>query len=475
MDRLVAFAVIAVFILGCEAKARTHHYTVSVDEGVGTLTVRAQLSGMVTSLRARSDEAGRYTQDMRDCKTGDPIRPGGRRVRLASEPDQCITYRFDLAAVPSPGRRLRLEFPGNRIVSPTTWLWLPRLGDDSEIQVRFELPPGVNVSVPWAPTSAGVENAYRFGPSPQSANAMSVFGDFTYREIDVPGATLRVTLMGTGRDIDPKKITRWLAAAAGDVALTYGRFPNPSPQVVVIPVGAGPSSWGRSAVPFGRVIRDGGEAIQFFVNPAKPLKDYLGDWTATHEFSHLMLPYVRSSQKWISEGFASYYQNVLLARSGVYSEQRAWQKLYEGFERARKEPPVTPNQAGGSGLWNSRMMIYWSGAAIALMADVELREQGKSLDSVLGELQACCLPSGRVWRGQELFHRLDSVGETKVFRSLYNDYADAPGMPDMQPLYDRLGIVVRRGRVRLNDRAPAASKRRAIMAENADFAAQRGR
>ena len=195
----------------------------------------------------------------------------------------------------------------------------------------------------------------------------------------MPGTTLRVTLLKRGGDINQEVLVEWLREAAINVTRVYGQFPNPSPQIIVVPV----TGFGSSAVPFGRVIRDGGEAVQFFVDPSRPLEDYLGDWTATHEFSHLMLPYVGNREKWISEGFASYYQNVLMARAGQYSETKAWQKLHDGFERARRERPASPSGASFRG---SRMMIYWSGAAVALLADIALRQRQEkaSLDTRFG-------------------------------------------------------------------------------------------
>ena len=58
-------------------------------------------------------------------------------------------------------------------------------------------------------------------------------------------------------------------------------------------------------VPFGRVIRDGGETIELFVNPDQPMSSFYEDWTATHELSHMLLPYVARRDAWLSEGFAS--------------------------------------------------------------------------------------------------------------------------------------------------------------------------
>jgi predicted metalloprotease with PDZ domain len=159
-----------------------------------------------------------------------------------------------------------------------------------------------------------------------------------------------------------------------------------------------------------------------------------------------MLPYVTPAHRWVSEGFAQYYQNVLLARSGTYEPLDAWQKLYDGLERGRQSrPELSPNEATARGLRNGRMKIYWSGAAIALMADVTLRERSggtMTLDDVMGRLQDCCLPSDRSWSGPELFDTLDTLAGTSVFMPLYRRYADTAGFPDTRPLFDRLGLAV---------------------------------
>ena len=213
-------------------------------------------------------------------------------------------------------------------------------------------------------------------------------------------------------------------------------------------------------MPFGYVIRDGGETVRFFVDPGSTLQEFLGDWTATHEFSHLLLPYVRSREKWISEGFASYYQNVLLARRGVYSEQEAWQRLHRSFRQAGEivDPP-TLRELDSRPFWEVRMLIYWGGAALALLADAELRsgEGGLSLDEVLGRLRACCLPSERAWDGRELFARLDDLSGRDVFLSLYARHMVERGMPDLEGLYADLGIAVDGSRVSLVDSAPGPS------------------
>ena len=112
------------------------------------------------------------------------------------------------------------------------------------------------------------------------------------------------------------------------------------------------------------------------------------------------------------------------------------------------------------------MLVYWSGAAIALLADAELRKltDGKeSLDTVLGRLQGCCLPSHREWGGRELFLKLDELSDHKVFVRLYEEHANSRGMPDLTELYRELGIKPMGDKVELSSRAPGAHIRRSIM------------
>ena len=159
-----------------------------------------------------------------------------------------------------------------------------------------------------------------------------------------------------------------------------------------------------------------------------------------------MLPYLDRRQRWISEGFSQYYQNVLLARSGAYDDLYAWQKLYEGYERGRKaRPELSPNEAATRGVRGGLMKVYWSGAALALMADVTLRERSageESLDKVLDKFQACCLPSDRIWTGKELFTKFDSLASAPVFMPLYRRYADTAGFPETSDVFERLGVTV---------------------------------
>ncbi len=425
------------------------------------MTVEARFDSPVSRIHVRSQSAGDYLESAVDCDTGSRLRPRQRELRLPAGGVRCLDYSVDLRDAARDERRNSSPLGDSIIVSPAAWFWRPRLSGDEVIRIRFESESPARVSVPWLPVD-GEPDTYLLTASPQSARAPAVFGDFEYVESEVPGATLRITLLGD--HAEPRALVDWIKATANNVNLAYGHFPNPLPSVVLIPVGS--RSWGDSPVPFGRVIRDGGETIELFIDESRPIDDFYDDWTATHEFSHLMLPYIRSRHRWVSEGFATYYQNVLLARAGQYSEQRAWQKLYEGFERGRRSmPSQSPNETAAYRSRGGTMKIYWSGAALALMADVELRRRSggrETLDDALEQLARCCLPSDRGWSGPELFRKLDEFVEHPVFMPLYRRYADTSGFPNYRVTFARLGVEVVGGTVRLDDDAELAALRRAI-------------
>lgn len=445
--------VAGIYLMAAPASAgatlEVHEYTISVDYALNRLWVEARFATPITSISARSSDAGKFLVDVRDCDSDQSIRLRNRRMMLPDSGVRCINYTVDLARAARQDKNYRDLAASNVVVSPTLWLWRPEITRRSEIRAKFRLPNDVQVSVPWRKVD-GTPDTYRLTRSPESSNAPVIFGKFDYHEVGVPGATLRVSLLRGKTAIDQEAVLDWIRLTATDISAAYGRFPNPAPQIIVVPVTGNRSN---SAVSYSQVIRDGGETVQLFINPDKTLAEFMGDGKATHEFSHLMLPYLNQRHRWVSEGFAQYYENILLARTGIYEDLYAWQKLYDGFESGRESrPELSPNSAAEGGIRTGRMKVNWSGAAIALMADVQLRERSggvESLDTVLGRLQQCCLPADRMWSGIELFEKLDSLITAPVFMPLYRRYANTAGFPDTSELFARLGLSVSDGTVHI--------------------------
>ena len=428
-------------------------YELDVSDDLASVSVRALLPDDGRPLKA-SDGQTSLLEDLRSC-SGVAIRPGEGLIPTEGAAG-CLSYRYPLLA--QSGRRSPPVAADVKVTTPGEWLWLPELEPSERVTIDLLVPAWSAISVPWRPLGGG---RYELSPSPGSATGTAVFGRFALLTLDSGGGQLQIAALdGPDLRLQHEKVLEWLAVAAADVAGVSGRFPNPSVQVLVQPV----RSHGNSPVPFGYVIRDGGEAVRFYVDPDRSIDDYHADWTATHEFAHLLLPYVRSREKWVSEGFASYYQNVLLARRGTYDEEEVWARLSRSFGRADAvaDPPRLDRLHERS-FRDVRMLVYWSGAALALKADIRLRELGPSLDQVLAQLATCCLPSQRIWTAAEFFEQLDAFSPEPVFVPLYQAFMDDRGMPDLEPLYRDLGIRLRGGAIELHSEGRLVAVREAIM------------
>jgi predicted metalloprotease with PDZ domain len=227
---------------------------------------------------------------------------------------------------------------------------------------------------------------------------------------------------------------------------------------------------GREPVPWGEVQRGGGDAVHLYINQRLPAEEFMADWVLVHELSHLLHPVIDSPDRWLSEGIASYYQNVLRARAGLNSAHVAWNRLHAGFERGIGATSRGRSLAEASETMmrdRSFMRVYWSGAAIALLADVELRRRSagaQSLDTALAAFRRCCLPAERSWSAGELMQKLDQLTGVTVFMDLYREHVDADEFPELGALYRQLGLQsMSATSLRLDPTAPGAAICEAIM------------
>ena len=469
--RCLRAALFATLLLGAgNAGAETlHRYTVTPDSDLNALAVEACFDGAPPAyLTTTERRASRYLKSVTTA-AGKRLKVGRRRrISLhALADDGCVKYAVDQRRVRIDSRWFSETRIGRSRMMPFgIWLWRPeKLSVDTDIELRFERVRYINISAPWWLVERSAERVvYRVGHTPRSWSSAVVLGWFETHEVRLPGTTLRVAILDGTPPARSGEIDQWLGHAARSVAGIYGRFPLATAQIIIVPLGAN-----REAVPFGHVMRGGGSAVRFFVDQTRPAREYMTDWTTVHELTHLTHPLFQDEDRWLAEGIASYYQHVLRARSGMLTRRQAWQKLYEGFQRGvdgtNRRSTLLQATDGG---WNrsSIMRIYWSGAAIALFADLELRERSageQSLDTALGAFQTCCLPSDRLWTAQEFFDQLDELTRTAVFTELYDAHTRERRFPDFSPAFRRLGLKIVDGKVQLADAAPLAAHRVAIM------------
>lgn len=405
------------------------------------------------------------------------IEPSGN-LSLRTLPDNaCLLYKVDVSRPIRVHDRTgdKIRRVGKDLITATgIWLWRPEtLAADEDIEMVFALPEGISVSAPWHPVEAAPLPTFRLGHTPYQWPAVVAFGRFNEHVLTVGGARLRVAVLEGAPPVDQVRMGEWIADAAQMVADLYGHFPFPQVQIVLVP-----NARGNEPTPWAYVVRGGSPAIHLFINQRRPIQEFFDDWTATHELSHLLLPYIDQDDAWLSEGIATYYQNVLRARAGKLTQQEAWARMHAGFQRGRNNASgLTLAQATESMYRDSTFMrVYWEGTAIMLLADTRLRQLtgGKqSMDTALSALYDCCLHAERIWSAKELFDKFDEITGTHVFGELYAAHVRSKDFPDLSATYRALGLVPTSDGIELSPDAPYLKLREGIMQGSALFLSDR--
>ncbi|MEM9304851.1 MAG: hypothetical protein AAGE01_22250, partial [Pseudomonadota bacterium] len=119
--------------------------------------------------------------------------------------------------------------------------------------------------------------------------------------------------------------------------------------------------------------RYNGRAVNFHVDVRHSQEDFIADWTASHEISHLLFPYVGRDGMWFAEGIASYIQYQAMYANGVLSWEQAIRRYADRFDRAERTSRVgnTPVAEMPRNIRQSRAYVrmYWGGAAYFLEVD----------------------------------------------------------------------------------------------------------
>ena len=467
--RVPAAGAILLLAAASAAAERLHKYTVAVDPELSTLSVRACFDGVApAALSAESLDAPLALLEFRVESSRKSIQPSGS-ISLKSVPENgCVVYRVDVSRPIRQHDRTgdKIHHLGKDLLTSVgIWLWRPeRLEADEDIEITFVLPDGVAVSAPWTPVALGTERTvFRTGRSPYDWPASVAFGRFREKEIRVGGARLRLAVLDGTPAADVEQMQAWIRDSAQMVADLYGRFPQSQAQILVAP-----GARGNEPTPWAYVVRGGSPAAHFFINQRRPIREFFDDWTAVHELSHLLLPYVNSDDIWLSEGVATYYQNVLRARGGRLNALEAWQRLHAGFVRGMDSAQGKTLAQATESMYrdDTYMRVYWEGAAMLLIADVRLRQMtaGKqSLDSALAALNECCGMTDRAWSARELFDKLDEVTGTGIFAEIYDQHVASRNFPDLSQTYRALGIAMDAGGIEFSAEDREMRLREAIM------------
>jgi hypothetical protein len=426
-----------------EPSRGTTTYTVTMFDNFGGAKVRVCLEGAsARELVPIGDDAGRRL--IGAWVGGDPLETVGGRIRLTqASRASCIDYETRFGAL-----SFRASDSAVVVLSQTQWLWPPYpLPRELEASVRFVLPADAQVSLPWPRSGA----SYFLDESAFFTDAYGVFGSFDSQVFSVAGTSIDVARLGP-RPTD-EDVRRWLGRAVQATASVGNRFPRKHLHFVIVPV---PEA--SEQVVFGMLRRGGGSSILLLPSQGATVRELETDWVAIHELSHLWLPRLYSQDRWLSEGIATYLQEVLRAQCGLQSSKRAWTRLREGFERGRRSGTgrQLASESRNMNRTGAYHRVYWAGAAFALEADLLLRKNSNgemTLLRALSDAQEVWGAQARPMNASVLLDALDDASGAGFLAELGEKYAMRSDFPSTTYLDSR---AYQQARTRITSRADRA-------------------
>ena len=273
-------------------------------------------------------------------------------------------------------------------------------------------------------------------------------------ELTIDGAVVQFEFDAHAFPENGAPLLEWLRRSADIVAHYYGRFPVARLKVRVMAADG-------DGVRGGKTWANPDAFIRVTVGQRTSRAQLQSDWVLVHEMTHLALPDTGEQHAWLSEGLATYVEGVARVQAGNRSEADVW------AEEVRSMPRGLP-QEGDRGLDQTHTWgrTYWGGAMFCLLTDVDIRRRTDNRYGLQDALRAVLRASGGLaadWPIERVLRTGDAAVGTTSLTDFYARMGDAPMKPDLMSLWHELGVEPDGESVRLNDAAPLAAVRHAIM------------
>jgi hypothetical protein len=444
------------------ARAGSCHYDVTLLQAEpAVLEVDARCSGKeLTGFSTAEVAAAPHISGVR-TSGGQELASQGYRWQLpASSSAASIRYRIDLDAIARDVDHFDVsQRVGRSIVAPvSTWLLRPEPADlGVPVSIRVRTPPDVGFITGLRKTG----ETYSLEAHEIRTATYAVFGRFEQRSIRLPPlpshptATLELAVLDAPLDLPRAALLEWIEDSARAVARFWGGFPVERALLVLVPVR------GRDGVLFGKVLPESAPGIALlFGQHTHPSKLY-DDWVLVHELFHLGFPSFSREGKWLDEGLATYYEPLIRARHGWKSESAVWTEFVRAMPQA-----VRSGRVGGLEKSSTFREIYWGGAIVAMLADIEARKRSggeRGLEHGLRAVLAAGGDASQVWSLERVVSLIDARFEAPLLGPLSRVYSHQPAPVDLASLWRDLGVDVTPDGIALRDDAPLASIRKSVV------------
>lgn len=187
-------------------------------------------------------------------------------------------------------------------------------------------------------------------------------------------------------------------------------------------------------VPWANVVRGKTDGVELHFNRYANDTALIDDWTLYHELSHLYHPLFYYQDFWVSEGLATYLQNVIMFNANLISRAEFTHRLWSGLQRGKLQTRHIRNKLSSvsENMWslNAQQRVYWSGAAFFIEAEIALNTlptRQFTMSELLNRYQRCCRSKNK--QAKVFMSELDKISKTAIFSNLYQKYKNRTDFP----------------------------------------------
>jgi hypothetical protein len=407
--------------------------------------------GVDTALVASSTSVARFVESLFVAEPGGyrEITREGAQWPLTCPAPCRVRYRFRLA---DAARELHDEDTALRVgaafvAPPSTWLLRPpAVRDQSRYRFHVTMPPGQRFVTGIRAAASGSFEAStdRFAES-----SVAAFGQLSVHTLSDSGSTL---VLAPLLELPEADLIAWAHRENAAIDVYFGARGAQPVLVLVLP-----GSYGETQ---GKALGGGGASVLLRLAKHSSTAALARDWTLPHELVHTRIPELSRSQRWLSEGIATYVEPLARMHAGVIPREKMWRDLIDGLPNGLPRP-------GDHGLDDAHSWgrVYWGGALYCFLADLAIRDRTHAARSLRDALRAVHASGGnveKVWPLARLLDVADTATGTHAMRELYERLGRAPGSEDLERVWSQLGIARDGDSVRFDDRAPGAALRRSF-------------
>jgi len=221
---------------------------------------------------------------------------------------------------------------------------------------------------------------------------------------------------------EKEKINLWLVAVNSACREVLGEYP------FTININIYRVDNAREPVPWAQTVRFGEQGVDFHIDPNFSLEEFLNDWTAAHEISHLSIPFLGTENMWFAEGYATFMQGQILIKMKEFSREEIEEKYLRKLNKALPFYQSNSSFVQVADSLKSKHRypdLYWGSATYFVQLNKHLlKKRAVSLTDIISEYQTCCRLSDESL--SDVIESIDKLVGDSYASDLLNSYENKP-------------------------------------------------